>query len=267
MIDSASPPLIQQMLSPEFYPHPVVEPIQLLQTHISYVLLTGEFAYKVKKPMDFGFLNFTTLEKRKLYIEEELRLNQRGAAELYLEVLPITQTDRGYRLGGDGEAVEYALKMRQFPQETLLPQLFDRGGLTPELVVQLAKEIAEFHSKLVTDDRIRSFGSVSGVRAAFDENYEQTEGFIGGPQTQTQFDETKALTDRFFAEQAELLDRRVQGNFVRECHGDLHLGNICYWNNQFYLFDCIEFNEPFRNVDVHVRYCLHHHGLTGTRSP
>ena len=250
MTDAALPPLIQHMLSPEFYPHPVAEPIQLLQTHISYVFLTGEFAYKVKKPMDFGFLNFTTLEKRQFYIQEELRLNQRGAAELYLAVLPITQNERGYQLGGDGEVVEYALKMRQFPQETLLPQLFERGELSPELVVQLAKEIADFHGRLPTNDRILSFGSVAGVRAAFDENYAQTEQFIGGPQTRTQFDETKALTDRFFAEKGELLAQRVQGKFVRECHGDLHLGNICYWNNRFYLFDCIEFNESFRNVDV-----------------
>ena len=250
MTDSALPSLIQQMLNPDFYPHPVAESIELLQTHISYVVLTGEFAYKVKKPVDFGFLNFTTLDRRKFCTEEELRLNQRGAADLYLEVLPITLTEQGYGLSGEGEAVEYALKMKQFPQDTLLPQLFDRGELTPELVVLLAKEIAAFHGKLVTDDRIRSFGSVEGIRAAFDENYEQTQGFIGGPQTQVQFDETKALTDRFFADRAELLARRVQGNFVRECHGDLHLGNICYWNDRFYLFDCIEFNEPFRNVDV-----------------
>ena len=250
MTDSALPPIIQQMLNPAFYPHAVSDPIQLLQTHISYVLLTGEFAYKVKKPMDFGFLDFTTLDKRKFYIQEELRLNQRGAAELYLEALPITESNGSFHLGGAGEAVEYALKMRQFPQETLLTELFDRGELTPELVVRLAKTIAEFHGRLTTNDRIRGFGSVAGVRAAFDENYAQTEGFIGGPQTQTQFDETQALTDKFFAEQADLLAQRVQGNFVRECHGDLHLGNICYWNDRFYLFDCIEFNEPFRFVDV-----------------
>ena len=251
MSESALPSLIQQMLESDFYPHAVQGPIQLLQTHISYVLLTGEFAYKVKKPMDFGFLDFTTLEKRQFFIQEELRLNQRGASELYLEALPISQSESGaYELGGTGEPVEYALKMRQFPQDTLLPALFDRGELTPDLVVELAKEIARFHSGLTTSDRISSFGTVAGVRAAFDENYEQTAGFIGGPQTQAQFDETKALTDRFFAEQADLLDRRVQGGFVRECHGDLHLGNICYWNDRFYLFDCIEFNEPFRFVDV-----------------
>ncbi|MEM8714349.1 MAG: AAA family ATPase [Cyanobacteria bacterium P01_G01_bin.4] len=251
MSESALPALVQQMLEPAFYPHVVQEPIQLLQTHISYVLLTGEFAYKVKKPMDFGFLDFTTLDKRQFFIQEELRLNQRGAAELYLEALPISQDESGvYRLGGKGEPVEYALKMRQFPQEALLPQMFERDELTPNLVVDLAKEIARFHGGLTTSDRIKSFGSVAGVRAAFDENYEQTAGFIGGPQTQAQFDETKALTDAFFVEQADLLARRVQGGFVRECHGDLHLGNICYWNDRFYLFDCIEFNEPFRFVDV-----------------
>jgi hypothetical protein len=255
MTDSTLPPLIQQMLQPEFYDHPVqastsTAPIQLIQTHISYVLLTGEFAYKVKKPLNFGFLNYSTLEARKHFCEEELRLNQRGAAEIYLDVLPVTQTENRYQFGGSGEVVEYAVKMRQFPQDALLTNLFDRGELTEALVQQLAQVIAEFHSKTVTNDYIRSFGEVAQIRQAFDENFEQTLQYIGGPQTQQQFDETQAYCDRFFAEQEDLFKQRMQADRIRECHGDLHLRNICYWNNQLLLFDCIEFNEPFRFVDV-----------------
>lgn len=253
MTDATLPPLIQQMLQPEFYGDRAASPtqtIQLIQTHISYVLLTGEFAYKVKKPMNFGFLNYSTLEARKHFSEEELRLNQRGAAEIYLEVLPITQEGDRYQFGGNGEVVEYAVKMRQFPQETLLTNLFDRGELTEERVKELAQVLATFHSKTFTDDYIRSFGEVAQIRQAFDENFEQTEQYIGGPQTQQQFDETKAYSDRFFAEQGALFQQRVEADRIRECHGDCHLRNICYWNGKLLLFDCIEFNESFRFVDV-----------------
>jgi uncharacterized protein len=122
--------------------------------------------------------------------------------------------------------------------------------LTEELLVRLAKAIAQFHKTCPSSDYVRSFGEVAQIRQAFDENYEQTVGYIGGPQTQQQFDETKAYTDRFFAERGELFGDRIQNNWIRECHGDPHLGNICLWEDQLMLFDCIEFNESFRLVDV-----------------
>ncbi|MDA0268185.1 MAG: AAA family ATPase [Cyanobacteria bacterium] len=250
MVDAMLPPLIQHMSQPGFYPHPVQEPIQLLQTHVSYVLLTGDYAYKVKKPVNFGFLDYSTLEKRQHFCQEELRLNQRGAAPLYLDVVPIGQTGDTFALTDSGEPAEYAVKMRQFPQETLLSQVFERGDLTEALLRQLAEAIAQFHQAAETNDEIRSFGTVEAVRQSIDENYEQTLGFIGGPQTQAQFDGTRAYTDQFFATQADLLQRRMDGGWIRACHGDLHLNNICYWQDQLLLFDCIEFNKPFRFVDV-----------------
>jgi aminoglycoside phosphotransferase family enzyme/predicted kinase len=250
MTEATLPALIQQMLQPGFYPHPVQEPIQLIQTHVSYVLLTGDYVYKLKKPVNFGFLDFSTLEKRQHFCQEELRLNQRGAAELYLEVLPITLQDEQYILAGTGEAVEYAIKMCQFPQDTLLSSLFAEGKLNETDLEELGRVVAQYHAKTETNDYIRSFGEVAQVRAAFDENYEQTEKYIGGPQTQGQFDETKAYTDRFFAEREDLFQRRIANNYIRECHGDLHLRNICLWQDKILLFDCIEFNEPFRFVDV-----------------
>jgi uncharacterized protein len=250
MTESNLPPFVQKMLRPEFYPHPVTEPIGFVQTHISYVFLTGDYAYKAKKPMDFGFLDYSTLEKRKHFCAEELRMNQRGAPGLYLELVPITQAGDDFELGGMGEVVEYAVKMRQFPETSLLSSLFEQGKLTEELLVELAKTIANFHKTCPTSDRVRSFGEVAQVRQAFDENYQQTEGYIGGPQTQQQFDETKAYTDRFFAERADLFTSRTENGWIRECHGDPHLGNICQWDNQLMLFDCIEFNDSFRLVDV-----------------
>lgn len=250
MTAAAIPALIQQMLQPGFYPHPVTEPIELIQTHLSYVLLTGNYAYKLKKPVNFGFLDFSTLEKRQHFCQEELRLNQRGAAELYLEVLPITQTEAQFHLGDKGEPVEYALKMRQFPQEMLFVSLFEQGKLNADRMEELGRVMAAYHAKAATNEYIRSFGKVAQVRQAFDENYEQTEKYIGGPQTQEQFDLTKQYTDKFFAERETLFTSRIENNWIRECHGDPHLGNICVWQDKILPFDCIEFNEPFRFVDV-----------------
>jgi aminoglycoside phosphotransferase family enzyme/predicted kinase len=250
MTQTTVPALIQQMMQPGFYPHPVKEPIQLMQTHVSYVFLTGDYAYKVKKPMNFGFLDFSTLEYRQHFCSEELRMNQPIAPEIYLEVLPITHKGDTFVLGGTGQPVEYVLKMCQFPQEALFIEMFEQGKLTEGHMEELGRVVAQFHAKAQTNDYIRSFGEVSKIREAIDENYQQTENYIGGPQTQQQFDETKDFTDRFFEEQQELFATRRENNSIRECHGDLHLRNICLWNDKIQLFDRIEFNEPFRFVDV-----------------
>ena len=259
MSNSNLPALVQQMLEPEFYAHSVTEPVGLMQTHVSYVLITGDYVYKLKKPVNFGFLDYSTLDKRKHFCQEELRLNQKGAGSLYLSVVQINEDDGRFQIDGDGEAAEYAVKMRQFPQSALLSAQFEQGQLDEERVRSLAKTIAQFHSETQTSDHIRSFGTVESIRQAFDENYEQTADYVGGdsdgdsvakPQTQKQFDETKAYTDNFFATRQDLLQQRLKRNRIRACHGDLHLGNICEWDGKILLFDCIEFNEPFRFVDV-----------------
>ncbi|HLO84893.1 MAG TPA: AAA family ATPase [Nostocaceae cyanobacterium] len=250
MTEATLPALIEQMLQPGFYPHPVTEPIQLIQTHGSYVLLTGNYVYKVKKPVNFGFLDYSTLEKRQHFCQEEFRLNQRGAGELYLEVVPVTLVGEKYHLAGTGEAVEYVLKMRQFTQDCLFSSLFEQGKLNEILLENLGRIVAQYHARSEINDYISTFGQVAKVRVAFDENYQQTENYIGKAQTQTQFEETKAYTDKFFAERAELFNQRIANHFIRECHGDLHLRNIALWQEKILLFDCIEFNEPFRFVDV-----------------
>lgn len=249
MTDTVLPSLIQQMMQPEFYPHPVTEPIELMQTHVSYVLLTGDYAYKLKKPVNFGFLDYSTIELRKHFCEEELRLNQRGAAEIYLEILPITQLEQ-YQLGGCENVVDYTLKMRQFPQTALFLSMFEQGKLSETRMEELGKVVAQYHAKAETNDYIRSFGEVAQVRQSIDENYDQTLKYIGAVQTQAQFQETKAYTDNFFEQRQQLFTSRITNNWIRECHGDLHLRNICLWDDKILLFDCIEFNEPFRFVDV-----------------
>ncbi|MEL6813436.1 MAG: hypothetical protein AAFP03_01320 [Cyanobacteria bacterium J06598_3] len=259
MTDSALPALVQHMLKPDFYPHAVTEPIRLMQTHVSYVLLTGDYVYKLKKNVNFGFLDYSTLEKRHHFCQEEIRLNERGAGSLYLGVVAIAQSNKQngeqFALEGDGEPVEYAVKMRQFPQSALLSDQFANGLIDEAKIKQLATTIANFHKETPTDDHVRTFGSIPAIRQSIDENYDQTVDFVGGdsvgkPQTQQQFDETKAYTNNFFETQAALFQKRLDQDKIRACHGDLHLGNICEWEDSILLFDCIEFNEPFRFVDT-----------------
>jgi uncharacterized protein len=248
---SSLPSLIQAMLQPGFYPHPVVEPIELIQTHISYVFLTGEFVYKLKKPVDFGFLNYSTLEMRSHFCQEEIRLNQRGAPELYLEVVFITKNGNSYELNGTGETVEYAVKMRQFSQEKLFTKFLEQNKLTPELIAKLGRTVAEFHDRAATNEYISSFGEAVEVKAVVDDNYHHTIEYIGKIQTQEQFNQTKAFTNRFFVTHQDLFTNRIVKGDIRECHGDLHLRNICLSeSDRILLFDCIEFNEPFRFADV-----------------
>ncbi|MEG5159956.1 AAA family ATPase [Microcoleus sp. AT3-A2] len=251
------PPLIQQMLQPGFYPHGVTEPVQLLQTHASFVLLTGDYTYKIKKPVNFGFLDYSTLEKRQHFCNEELLLNRRTAPEIYLEVLPIVKIGDSFQFGSNLPAitpvefaVEYVLKMREFPQDSLLLSLLERGLLTQQLMADLGREVANFHSRAISNSYIRTFGEVSQIRTAINNNYLISQKYIGGPQTQVQFQETKDYTDTFFARNKDLFNLRVANNKIRECHGDLHLRNIAFWQDKILLFDCIEFNEPFRFVDV-----------------
>ncbi|MBE9117560.1 AAA family ATPase [Lusitaniella coriacea LEGE 07157] len=242
--------VIEQMQQPEFYPHPVKETIELIQTHASYVFLTGDYAYKVKKAVDFGFFDYSTIEKRQHFCQEEVRMNQQLAPEIYLEVLPITQSGTQLSLGDNGEPIEYAIKMRQFPQEMLWSQRFEKGELTLKIMEELGRVVAQFHLNAPTNEYISSFGEIAKIEAAFDENYRQSEPYIGIVQTQQQFEETKQFTEYFFDREKELFAYRRRKGWIRECHGDLHLRNICSWQDKIRLFDRIEFNEEFRFVDV-----------------
>ncbi|ACK66808.1 conserved hypothetical protein [Rippkaea orientalis PCC 8801] len=242
--------LIQQLQQPEFYPHSVEVPIKVIQTHISVVFLTGDYAYKIKKPVDFGFLDFSTLAKRQYFLEQELELNRGLSPEIYLEVLPITVSGDRLSLNGTTEPIEYVLKMQQFPQDCLLINLFENNQLTEEHLKELAKVVADFHFKTATNDYITKFGTVETIKKSVDHNYELTERYIDIAQTQEQYQATKDFTDSFFSAKKELFSTRQQQGKIKDCHGDLHLKNICLWNNKIHLFDRIEFNEDFRFIDV-----------------
>ncbi len=242
--------LIEQMQVASFYPHPVTEPIEIIQTHASYVFLTGEYAYKLKKSVNFGFLDYSILAKRKYFLETELNLNKKIASDLYLAVIPIVNQNNKLTLGGIGEIVEYTLQMRQFPQDNLFTNLLAANKLSSDRLMELGKIVAQFHQTADTNEYISSFGTVANIRVAIEQNYHQSQKYLGVVQTQEQLEATKAYTDYFLNEREELFNTRIKQHKIKECHGDLHLKNICLWQNKIQLFDRIEFNESFRFVDT-----------------
>ena len=241
------PPLIQQMQVPSFYEHRVDEPIQLCQTHISYVILTGDYAYKIKKPIDFGFLDFSSLEQRHYYCQEELRLNRRLSPDLYLDVVTIGREEEQYFLNASNP-VEYAVKMRQFPQSQLFSHLFQANQLGREDLTSLAQQVAVFHKTAVSNPKIQAYGALKTVEAIHENNYRLSQEFVGWTQTREQYEQTRSFTHQFFQEHGDWLEQRRM--YVKECHGDLHLNNVCCYNGTVRVFDCIEFNQEFRNIDV-----------------
>ncbi len=242
--------LIKQLENPNSYTHTVQTPIKLIQTHISAIFLTGDYAYKIKKPVNFGFLDYSTLGKRQHFLNQELTMNKAIAPDIYLEVLPITIHNYQVKIGGKGEIIDYVLKMNQFPQDSLFINLFLAGKLEKYHLEELGKIVAKFHKNTTTNDYIRSFGDIEVIKKSIDENYEITDKYIGIIQTQQKYQETKNFTDSYLKLKQNYFRQRQKDNKIRECHGDLHLKNICLWNNKIQLFDRIEFNEEFRYVDV-----------------
>jgi uncharacterized protein len=224
--------------------------VQVIETHISYVLLTGEFAYKIKKAVALGFLDFRTLAARRFYCERELLLNSRLAPALYLEVVPITGTAAAPRIGGDGPAIEYAVKMTEFPQTALLTSVLARGALTAAHIDQLAATLAGFHTgaaRAAVDSR---FGSAPAILELAVENFAEIERLLEQEEGREALASLRLWTHREHAARAALFAARRRSGFVRECHGDLHLGNIALIGEQVTIFDCIEFSDDMRWSDV-----------------
>ncbi len=256
---------VERLLAPGAYPHPAGR-IELLETHISWVLLAGDYAYKIKKPVSLGFVDFSTLESRRFYCGEELRLNRRTAPELYLAVVPVTGTPENPSMDGKGEAFEYAVKMRRFPQEALLDRVAKAGQLTSAQVEAFARTVARFHGEVGRAGAEGAFGSPSAILADAVDNFAQLELLDGPADTREARQALASWTLREFNRLEPVFARRKQGGFVRECHGDLHLGNVALREGRPVAFDAIEFNEAFRWVDVMNEVAfpvmdLVHHGL------
>jgi len=241
--------LIKALCTPAAYPHPV-QAIDLLETHISRVILTGPFAYKIKKPVDLQFLDFTTLEKRRHYCHEELRLNRRLAPQLYLDVVPITGSPDAPVLGGSGPVIEYALKMRQFPQEALLDRLLVRDAVTPAHIDALARQVAAFHAQAAVADAAVPFGTPERVHQPVEENFRQIGERIQAAEDRAVLERLRVWTEHEYEVRLPDLARRKEQGFIRECHGDMHAGNMVLLDDEITVFDCIEFNENLRWIDV-----------------
>ena len=249
MNDTALQALLAALLQPSAYDHPV-GPIDVMETHISYVLLTGDYAYKIKKPLDLGFLDFSTLEKRRFFCAEEVRLNRRLAPEIYLDVVAISGSPEHPAVNGTGPVLEYAVKMRQFPQDALLDRVLARGGLSPAHVDLLADEIAAFHEKVPHAPQDSPFGTPENVYQPARQNFQQIRPLLEDEADARRLQAIDHWTEKEYeAGEAAFAARKREG-FVRECHGDLHLGNMALLDGRITLFDCIEFNPNLRWIDV-----------------
>lgn len=237
--------VVEALLKPEAYKEETGK-IELKQTHISFVFLTKNFVYKVKKAVDFGFLDYSTLDKRRVFCEKELILNRRLCGDMYLEVVAVTKSDV-IRVGDEGEIVEYAVKMRRIPEDRIMTRLLEGGKVDRRLVDKMAKIIAEFHKK--TSKSAGDLGSLKSVETNWRENFEQTEDFVGRTISRESFELIRGKVDAFMEENRALFAERVADGRVRECHGDIHSGNI-FIADRIYVFDAIEFNERFSNCDV-----------------
>jgi aminoglycoside phosphotransferase family enzyme len=246
-MSSGLPDFITFFLNPAHYDHPV-DRVELVQTHISYVLLAGDFVYKFKKPVNFGFLDFTTLDKRRHYCQQELLLNRRLCPDIYLDVFFVCRQGTGFSLSGTGEPVEYGVRMKMMPQERMMGRVIERGELNESHINDIVATLVPFYDRAAGGSEIAGFGTARAMSVNVLENFDQTRDFIGkGALQQSQFDAISSYARTFLQNEALFLERSA--NRVKDCHGDLYSANICL-AHKVHIFDCIEFNERFRYCDV-----------------
>lgn len=241
--------LIEGLARWDAYPFPV-ERVDIIETHISWVILTGTFAYKIKKPVNFGFLDFSSLEARQYYCEEELKLNRRLAGDLYLASVPITGTPSHPHMEGTGAAFEYAVKMRQFDNTNLFDSRAEAGQLSNEMIERLADRLAAFHLSLPGADPGDAYGTPETVYLPVSKNFETLQETGLEAEDSARLNRLALWTEQQYQKLYPYLLARKQDGFIRECHGDLHLGNIVLIGDEPIPFDAIEFNPTFRWIDL-----------------
>ena len=240
--------LIEALCDAQLYRHPV-ETVETIETHISWVLLAGEFVYKIKKPLDLGFLDFSTLEKRRFYCQEEIRLNRRTAPELYLEVVAIGGTPENPVLDSEGEAIEFAVRMRRFDTQAGFDRLLADNRLEHEHIIDLGYRLAELHRIAEVAPPDSRFGTFDDVADPMRDNFTDLERMLADDR-RSRLSELNQWSERELKHLTPLLETRQREGFTRECHGDAHLGNVALIDNRATLFDCIEFSEDLRWIDV-----------------
>lgn len=245
--------LIEALSRPEAYPHDR-DDFAVHQTHISVVFLAGSCAYKVKKPVDLGFVDFTTLERRRFFCEEEVRLNRRLAEDVYLGVVPIVEAGEWLAVDGDGPAVEWAVKMRRLPADATFLDILERGDLDPAAVERLAVRIAAFHEAAESSREIGRFGRLDVVAGNARENLEQSRPHVGVTVSETVFRRLSERLETCLEEIRPVVDRRAGAGVPRDTHGDLHLDHVYLLPDRtpprdLVVIDCVEFADRFRWAD------------------
>ena len=243
--------LVAAMRDPAVYPHRV-DAVEVFETHISSVLLAGDYAYKLKKPVDLGFVDFSMLARRRHFCDEEIRLNRRIAPTLYLDVVPIarSRTSTALRIGGDGTVVDYAVRMRRFARSAQLDQMAQLGTLDAPLIDRLADTIAALHAQCDVAPSDRTFGTPDEIRRWTMDNLRELQRLTQDPFQRQRIERLARWTENEFARRAPVFAERRASGHIRECHGDLHLGNLVLIDGEPVPFDCIEFNPQLRFIDV-----------------
>ena len=248
------PPAVLALLNPEAASS-ATEPPKLLQTHISWVVVGDRDVVKVKKPVELGFLDFSTLERRRVACEREVELNRRLCPDVYLGVRSIREVGGRAYLADDGDErgqgrmLEYAVWMRRLPEDRLLDRLVAEGTATSGMVEDVADRLSSFHATAATGPGIDEYGAPDALRANAEENFEQVRPYIGRSIDEAAWTSLRKVTLRFLDTRRDLIERRVRDGRIRDGHGDLHTGNICM-SEPVAIFDCIEFNDRFRCGDV-----------------
>jgi hypothetical protein len=243
------PSLVGDLLEPGSLPDETTG-VTLVQTHISLVFVADNYVYKIKKPVNFGFLDFSTLDKRRYFCHQEIRLNRRLARRVYHGVLSVIEEGGRHRMiDGENGAVEYAVKMERIPDESLMKSIFERGELSIEHLTRVSDLLAAFHSRAFRNPDIDRFGQPEAFKVNTDENFEQVEKYIGLTIGGSDYAALKRWTDRFYESHGDLFTKRIAQGKIRDCHGDLHMEHICFFHG-LNIIDCIEFNDRFRYSDT-----------------
>jgi len=240
--------LIEALKNPSAYPHPTSE-IEIIETQVSWVVLTGEIAYKLKKPVDFGFLNFTTLELRKKFCEEEIRLNQRLSPDIYQQVVAIGGPADNPTVGSDSDIIEYAVQMKQFASGFRLDTLLQQHRFESSWIDALAKTIADFHSSIPMVANDSPWGEPEAIWQLASDNFTLIPQLVPDDPSLPEVARLEAISATAFENLKDFMRQRKSQGFVRECHGDLYLANITLHEQELRVFDCIEFNLEFRWLD------------------
>ncbi len=257
------PKMVSALLKPEAYPE-ATERVELVQTQMSFVFLADRFVYKVKKPVNLGYLDYTTLENRRFYCHREVELNQRLCSDIYHGVVAITRHRDSYSLEDQGRPVEYAVKMSRLPGDKMMDVLLRENRVSTEMIGRLAEKLADFHRQAETGPEISAFGRLAVIRQNTEENFSQTEQYIGKAIPLLQHRRIRDYTRNFIKDNAALFEGRVTGGRIKDCHGDLHTAHVCF-SDGICIYDCIEFNDRFRYGDVASEVAflvmdLDHHG-------